>query len=198
MDIVEIHCYRHANAVPGDVDAERKLSDKGIAQTDARLHKTGLHGYGLVITSPSRRAVETAATLASSDRKSFVVEPALYWGQDPDFDAAMNVMFAELGYASLEAYLKHDLGAYIKTHGTIAWSKVYGTVGRTTGNVQRVFVSGHAVLLQAMALEAMNINRIRAARTHLQDILQVQLGEAEGFVITMEGGVVSDFKLITG
>jgi phosphohistidine phosphatase len=68
MYVVEIHLIRHADAEdqrPGQLDAERKLTDKGWRQSGwlaSTLEALGIK-YHTLVTSPLRRARDTGYTL---------------------------------------------------------------------------------------------------------------------------------------
>lgn len=83
-----VYLIRHGHAGSrwqwdGD-DDERPLTDKGRRQAAALAAHLCDGGIGRVLSSPSRRCIQTVEPLAEHHGVSVELSPALYEGADPD------------------------------------------------------------------------------------------------------------------
>ena len=78
---MELILWRHADAEDGGPDGERRLTGKGVRQAEqmAKWLKAQLPGNAIVLSSPARRAQETARAL--TDR--YESHPELGTGTNP-------------------------------------------------------------------------------------------------------------------
>ncbi|MDQ3622522.1 MAG: phosphohistidine phosphatase SixA [Verrucomicrobiota bacterium] len=81
-----LHLLRHADAVlPREIDGDRFLSDKGLKQARrvARFCEAHHLEFSLILSSPVRRAEETAQAVAKQLRVEMITAPWLACGMDP-------------------------------------------------------------------------------------------------------------------
>jgi phosphohistidine phosphatase len=115
---MQLYLLRHADAdTIADVDDERRLSDKGIEQARrvARFCEAHEISASLVLSSPVRRAHETALIVSEHLRTELLVAPWLACGMSPEnatgelgaFRTETSVMIVghEPDFSTLVAYL---------------------------------------------------------------------------------------------
>jgi phosphohistidine phosphatase SixA len=76
---VRVFLVRHASAAPGTPDEERSLTSEGRAEADALAEQLAAENLDAVVSSPLRRARETAAPVARAAN----VEPTAHQGLAP-------------------------------------------------------------------------------------------------------------------
>jgi phosphohistidine phosphatase len=74
---VRVFLVRHASAAPGTPDEERSLTPEGRAEADALAERLAAESLDAVVSSPLRRARETAAAVARAANLEPIAQPGL-------------------------------------------------------------------------------------------------------------------------
>lgn len=142
---------RHGNSVKntnGQPDAERMLSSQGIIQ--AHLISAQLvTAYDLVASSGVLRA-ETTTQIMTGYNYPTVIKAMTLCAED--MEDPLNVMFMDLGYASLKTYFNHKLGERLKQWSFTALAAIMQETRVVAPlGCADVFVGGHAVCQPGIA-----------------------------------------------
>ncbi len=179
---VVIDVFRHANAKTageGQPDFTRPLSDKGRRQASIVRRWLKRPSYGLVLSSPALRAVQTAAIVGSRAQAGVIIIPALYWGSNDKLNTEMFVMFEKLGYATPLEYDLENGGHLIRKQNNLAWREIWQYI--STGLARRVLIVGHAIL-------APGVGQAAAIKSNMEHFtkLNVSLDEATGYRMVVD------------
>lgn len=174
--MLKLIAVRHGNAVSGEDDLGRVLSEKGVAQAKARRASLENHvnvSTGLVLSSPAKRAIQTAEIVFPG--RSPIVVPELYTPEDPSDKMASDLAFSQLGYATLRSYVGQDTG-WLHRWG---WNAVRGVRrimdSHGMAGWPPVAIVGHAVFL--------NMIGALLCSEHAEKLFDLALGEAEAFMV---------------
>jgi hypothetical protein len=189
-----INFIRHAHAAKGDdgSDESRQLTDVGASQARHRRLALGNPTYDLLLASPMKRAVSTMALVGDVSAERIHIVPELY--PDPKRDplgTRLDALFhkPKLGYAPVSKYLKAKGGSAVLEHGAIAWKALAAQI--ESSRWFRIGICGHAVSLPAIGIAACGPH---PQTDHFrQQLLEANLGEAEGFAMLLKEGCVIDF-----
>ncbi len=197
---------RHCSSTkPADksyaADLARQPTEKGFAQAKARGEKLR-QKFDIVFSSPTDRCVKTAATVAGIDESRVVKLDELYYDGKTAQSQAIDALFNELGYVSLEDYLCSEGGEHVRTHGKIAAKAALDYVGKYTrvhegevlGNPppKSILVVGHAVLSSALGLAL--IDGVRSP--YALALRRIELNECEGYCALVEDGKIVSLEII--
>ncbi len=183
---------RHGSALkatPGQEDHARELSPKGEAQVASIAQQLAGEKFDVVVASRAERARRTAhiATCCCCDLEDIGTIEAFVISEDSK--EPLNVMFAQLVYAPISEYHKHELAEYLHDMGSAAVGQIVEhTAAVKTSTSMRVFVGGHAVFhpQTVYALASILENDVCEA-TRLKNFARnLNLGEAEVIVIELK------------
>ena len=104
------------------------------------------------------------------------------------------MLFNKIGYKPVADYLKEDDGKVVMEWAERAWGHTNAII-ESYGNPDTVAVFGHAVCLQALGMQICSDNDLLNFRSMIADL---NLGECEGFVLTIEDGKVVDLENFCG
>jgi broad specificity phosphatase PhoE len=163
----------------------RFLTGQGGEQALARRRKLGEPRYDSVISSPAKRAVQTAL-IAGGMPPNILEMPELCWEPGTDTYLKMDELFKELGYAPLTAYREKG-GAIYDEHGESAWAALQSQVPATDA---KILLVGHAVFINALGCAV--------AKKYDETLACVSFGECEGFTLYLRDGVAQALTLHRG
>lgn len=194
----KIRFIRHGKAVAageGQKDIDRVLGEVGIHQAKTRWQKMNGTDFGLVISSPAPRAWGTGEIVTSRTKRDMVIVDSLYPAPDDGavgqrLDALFNMK--HLGYAPVSAYLKEVDGACVTEWAETAWKDCAEKIG-TDGKPAFITVFGHAVCLPALGMQLCTADDLLDFKALIANI---NLGECEGYALTVENGRVTGLELI--
>lgn len=172
---------RHGNTGKAKTDRERQLTEKGYEQARARGQKLGQR-FDLVLASAVDRAVRTAEGIIDNqpDLKIIPVEE-LYTPPGP-VGEAITALSDKLGYATLSKYMQEEGGMVaMNIYALRAGAAITKHILEHDG--QNVLVVGHAVLLNAIGYYTGWFHPT------IHTLLDVQLGECEGFRFSLSKGL---------
>lgn len=199
---------RHANSAPlaGNVpvrtdvphhwkkeDQKRVLTAKGVEQCAAAASWFAALPLRCLLSSPARRAAETAVNMANrvqtEDRQENTLALRMVAGVHP---AGMNetceAMFETMGYGPFRKFFEAEDGEQaFRDYGNRVCDEISGQLlAMTTGGGSCVAVFGHAVFLNAIALEVSMAAGWSAEA--MEYLLDMDLGEAQGILIDISTG----------
>ncbi len=175
---------RHGKApktFPDQRDEARILNDLGVTQAKKLGEKIADLTFDAVVSSPLTRACETLK-IATEGKYQIVLFSELTCPTDGVHP--IDIMFNELGYATLYDYFAHELGDHLKAWGRTALDAILNHLGNKPDQV--VLVGGHAVLQNALGwafCEALHRDTSVAGDVATEFILETSLGECEGFFL---------------
>jgi len=185
-----------------EADLARQLTDKGVAQAKARGDMLKQE-FDLVIASPTKRCVKTAALVAGIDESEAVTLDELFYDGQSEQSKAIDALFNALGYAPLAYYLMSKGGHHVLAHGENAWqalmveietnARAKDTFGSGYAEPKSVLVVGHAVLTPAMVFASIGHPPMSQDENNL---VNANLGECEGFSCSVENNKAGYFKMI--
>ena len=171
-----IYSARHANAISGEIDIERPISEIGKEQAAKMAKRLSGVKFDFVFASPAKRALMTASIIAPG--KDITLIPELY----PVGNEAMDKMFQELKYSPLRAYQKHVLGDTITAMHYSQWKGIL----QAMKSVKIMFGGKETILIVSHAVTA---NIITNFFDHGSTSLDTSLGEAEALGINLSNYV---------
>eukprot|EP01063_Lacrimia_lanifica_P036350 TRINITY_DN7175_c0_g8_i1.p2 TRINITY_DN7175_c0_g8~~TRINITY_DN7175_c0_g8_i1.p2 ORF type:complete len:473 (+),score=218.09 TRINITY_DN7175_c0_g8_i1:71-1420(+) len=211
LGVTELCFIRHANAAPlpstapvrteephgwKTDDQKRPLTAKGKEQCDtATLWFSNLALKG-AISSPARRASETAANMLGAHaatcelRCAAAVHPA-------GVNETCESLFETRGYGPLRKFfaVKEGEPAFREYADVVCKELAENLSAACTGNGKCVAVWGHAVFLNAIALLA--AEACKASEETVASLLDMDLGETQGILLDIPTGTVSKKMVAT-
>ena len=189
---------RHGKALPageGDKDIDRPLGEVGHSQAKSRRKALITTAIDYVISSPARRARETAKIVTGKSKIATVT--ALYPDpHDGGTGTRLDVLFnkPDLGYCAVGKYLVAEDGECVTEWATQAWAHTKAMID-SYGNPDVIAIFGHAVCLPALGMQVCTDGDLLNFRSMIADM---NLGECEGFALTVEDGKVVDLETFCG
>ena len=192
---------RHGNTGKAEVDADRRLTDKGKGQCAAfqEHYSAKLQSVANCVCSPVTRTWETAELLFAQ-RDDIAVAPIeeLYFGRPGFRSDVMVAAEKKLGYAPVSAYLRECPGVYEAGALEMASALARAADGFAEGDV---LVVSHAVYISHLALALIDALSLphpeeeeeegggrRAWRAAARDaVLPVNVGEVCCFELSSDG-----------
>ncbi len=178
---------RHANAAPGEIDAQRELTEKGRGQAEALKAKLDGTIFDLVITSHTTRTQQTAGILVGDEKaKEIIILQSLFQLPDDDDERIIGEMFAKLAYANLRTYLNEPDAETVHRFGRNCSAEVVNVIG-AFASAKTILVVGHAVLSTALIYHmfpTIEAAKALALETCLNEAgaIEVLVGDAEEYV----------------
>lgn len=181
---------RHGNSDPANEssdkrqgDLNRKLSVAGHKQAEGR--RALMHSYSSVLTSPAERAGETALIVTGKNGWDLITVPELYMPEGPDGDILDQIYEEDPRRLPCE-YFGHpkNQGAserFVQSAGAAIRKHLDSLEG-----VHTVGVFGHNVLLNFAGMGLLSPEQ----SDYRNQLEQMHLGEAGGFVMVLRNGAV--------
>lgn len=212
--VTQLVMVRHANAAPLAEDApvrtdkphhwkkddqKRVLTDKGKEQCMAASTWFSTMPLRAMFSSPARRASETAVGMAaqyeSEESKAASLSLLMVESVHPaGMSEICESLFETMGYGPLRKFYEADGGeAAFRDYGNRVCEDLGGQVTllpESSGTCVAVF--GHAVFLNAIALEACLAANWNADTTN--QLLDLDLGETQGIKIDVQTGSVEKMQ----
>lgn len=176
-------------------DQMRILTPKGVDQCDAAAAWFNKLPLRALLSSPARRASETAMRMAAryetSESKADTLYLRMVEGVHPaGMSETCEVLFEDMGYGPLRKFFEVPQGmdAFMAYGDTVCAELANALGGCTDGNGTCVAVFGHAVFLNAIAFK---VAQAAGASDEVKDILlDMDLGETQGIHIHLDGAIV--------
>lgn len=178
---------RHANTnkkTEGQDDAERQLTEKGFEQA-ARMRvllKNMQFDRAIVSSVLRTRQTFAAITNPAQIKESIHFLPEFYLPLDPEDNRLLDIMFAELAYAPLAEYRKHEHASALDRYAEAALDALERFVPDDANDQQevKILIVGHAVCLPAIL--ARSLENFVPTSAITDTIINTSLGECEAFV----------------
>jgi broad specificity phosphatase PhoE len=166
-------------------DQLRELTEKGQQQCLQARAWSSLLPLSCVISSPARRAKDTARLMTGVDNPQIVecLHPA-------GVNESCEALFEQLGCGPLTKFFETERGEeHFRWYGNVVCDELSRHVAQLQGIVKpgtSMAIFGHAVFLNAVALEALMV--VPGWQNLAQEMLDLDLGETEGICVNMATG----------
>lgn len=199
MEII-MDCLRHGKAVPvadksHQADLDRPLSEKGKRQGLVRREMVGKPRYDRVFATTALRTRMTAAIVANIRVETVIVIPEISLESISERGKILDVMFRELDYRPLRDWYAHPNGQHVLEHGQAGMQAIEDAAGVRGDRDRRVLVVGHSYSICACGHQAIRLPGDPVGGS-LQALLDLEIGEAEGFRLTYRDGTVRRFEML--
>jgi len=208
--VAELYFVRHASSAPLHEEAAtradaphdwkrddqlRCLTAKGKDQCAAAA--AGYFGAALlrcICTSPARRASETAQRMTARYETEESKEAVLGLRMVPcahpaGMSEVAETLFETMGYGPLRIFMDAEGGkAAFTEYGSTSLKAMASAAVAEGGDGPAVALFGHAVFLNATAYAA--AAAAGSSEADLATLLDMDLGETQAIVLTLEGGAV--------
>lgn len=174
-------------------DLARELTEEGVVFARTRRRLLGSTQYTRVGCSPILRARQTAMLIGGlDDERKLVLIPGLGIDDPASGDDAYRVdeLFNAHGYDPLRTYREADDTGAIDRYGENAWRDVQAFLRSPAAQEERNLLVGHAVLLCAAFLPAVQHEPAMA-----DALLDLKLVPGGGFRIIFHDGIAKDFEV---
>ena len=182
------HASRNRNASDSyGAEIAQPLNPKGYAEARLRRQLLGNPDYGLVLSGPALRVVETTREVAP-DKPIIKVDELGYEYTSPRGKLIERVFKECAHQSSLATFYAHEHGAALREHGQIAAKAVRWHVHES--GASRVLVVGHGGTGPAM------VEQMLSRPEDKKMVRDFTIYECEGYWLWLEDAKVVDFEFI--